>query len=158
MSRSKSVGFTLIEVLLVLLITSILCLIGYSTLPSYRQYQNEQFVENTLLAVLRFARNQALFHQRSVQVSPLSPTHDWSLGVRVALLPLQENNYLYTVSWSYPAIQVRWQGFLSKQYLVFSPNLAEAATNGHFLLFREGVCKKKIIVNRIGRVKVQRIT
>lgn len=148
-------GFTLIETLVVLLLITV---IAVCAIPSWRvanEASHLSVVESELVNALHHARNTALLTGKTLAISPLK---DWSEG----LLLFEDNpehrykdqdKLYYQWHWSKHSVKVIWYGFQSNNYLVFSAYPQHASLSGHFILTAGDGRQKKIIINRIGRIK-----
>lgn len=144
-------GFTLIELMVVLLISSLLLT---ASLASWRYFQHKNALssrENTLKTAIQYARIMAFFLNRPVYFTALSEKEDWSKGMRLYDVLKQEIIYEWTFN---PTIwQVTWQGFGS-QYLQIAANPQQSASNGQIIIKnRQTGEEKKLIINRLGRVR-----
>lgn len=152
MSKNNSRGISLIELIIAL---AIIALIASLSLPSLNVLIQKNQLENLshdLKAALQFARLQAVLRGEKLC---LNPQHDWSSGMHLCVdnpeHRCRKNGILYQWQWFYHGLQVDWRGFLSKNYLLFSPNMGSNTLNGVFYL-RNQSAEKKLVINRLGRV------
>lgn len=141
-------GLTFIECVVTVAIVLILFTSATPLLSWYTHHQ-EALTLQQLEAMLQHARAQAFLRETYVQLLPLAPGRNWSLGAQ-----LIDRTAPYTVlhEWHFPSpqhIQITWHGF-QKEGVWIAPQLQHQAMNGYFLIETPGACLKKIIVNRLG--------
>ncbi len=78
-------GFTLIEVLIVIVMISVMMVIAVPSFVTFTASQRVKTASFDLYAALTFARSEAIKRRRCVTVAPVSGT-DWSTGWNVRLL------------------------------------------------------------------------
>jgi prepilin-type N-terminal cleavage/methylation domain-containing protein len=164
MIKISNKGFTLLEI-----VTSLIILAGlfFTLLPLGNRFFSKNALEkrlNTIVGAIKFARNKSQFDGKKLILSELSDKNGWLYGMRL----YRENtgNYHYeqgdkiirSWSWDNKIISVEWHGFGSDHYLLFSNKLQESALNGYFSLSEAGKIKRKIIINRLGRVRIEKIS
>ena len=154
---SKNLGFTLIELLVCLAILSALFFFVPISSLFYQHNQIEVTCEDIKNAI-RYARNVALLKGVPLALTPLPGTSDWSEGMILFIdNPLHQYNahdeLIYQWQWRHPGIQIEWKGFRSTQYLTFSTLLNESTSNGTFHVFSNHSEQRKLIVNRLGRIR-----
>ena len=154
-------GYTLLELLLILTLValSFFLIVG---LNQHLWIKNQIITTQSILAnIVQFSRNAALEEGHEVTLNAFKNSDDWSSGV----LLFQDNQvHQYTGDetilhqWSFnlsPQIYVRWKGFQSDQYIVFSPNLRRSTSNGHFDIYHQGRLMSTLIVNRLGTTRIK---
>ncbi|WP_242601677.1 GspH/FimT family pseudopilin [Legionella lansingensis] len=155
-------GLTFFELICCLIVLGLLFLIS---LPSgvFLLTRNQlETVENEITMAIHYARDMALLHGSRLALAPLSGTEDWSYGM---ILFVDNKNHKYQPGdqvihqwqWHHPRLRVRWRGFQSNAYLLFSSDLKHAATTGHFALLTAQSKQVKLVVNRFGRVSKQAV-
>jgi len=151
------IGFTLIELMIVLLILSVLILGALPAWQSSSEDTHLSVVENELIQALHYARNSALLSGKTLTLNPDPITHEWSDG----LVLFQDNathqfhrgdKIEYQWHWKYPEVHVQWHGFRSNDFLIFASDYNHASLSGHFALMVNGK-EKKVVINRLGRVR-----
>jgi len=149
--KNVSKGFTLVELMVVLLISSLLITASLASWQYFQQKNALSSRENTLKTAIQYARIMAFSLNRPVYFKALSEKEDWSKGLRLYDALKQEMLYEWTFN---PAIwQVTWQGFGSK-YLQIAANPRQSASNGQIIIKnRHTGEEKKLIINRLGRVR-----
>lgn len=152
-------GFSLVELLICLLLLSALAVASVS-FGHIWQRNHLQVLSSELQAALHYARNSAIMTAHSVLLVPSGKPADWSTGMLLCLdnpahQCLDEQAVLHQWAWGKTGITVRWQGFSSPDYLVFSPQPAHARASGSFYLISQGVEQRTITLNRIGRIKTE---
>ncbi|WP_165483390.1 GspH/FimT family pseudopilin [Legionella jamestowniensis] len=128
--------------------------------PSYFtiiQQNQLKVIEDEISDAIRYARKMALLHGVRLALTPLADSDDWSKGM-ILFIDNEQHKYqsddklLHQWQWQKPGLQIKWRGFLSNSYLLFSSNLKHAATSGHFDLLTADTKHTKLIINRFGRV------
>jgi type II secretion system protein H len=76
-------GFSLLELLIVLVIFAIMASIAVPSFQSLRQHQQLTDASNELVAALRLARGEAIMREAEVTLSPATGK-DWAQGWRIA--------------------------------------------------------------------------
>lgn len=154
-SYYDSGGWTLLELLCVLAI------IGVSGL-GFLFFSNDMFQNNRcavirqqIMSAVAYSRNTALVLGKAVALNPLDA--DWSRGMVLfvdnkthVLRPT--DTVLHVWQWKPAPFTVVWFGFRSRQYIVFAPEAAHAASNGHFSIRYKTMEKVQLVVNRLGRI------
>lgn len=156
MTERYSSGFSLVELMLGITILGIICA---ACLPFYRESYNKTeitVIEKEIEGIVQYVRNRALLTGTNLTLNPLAG--DWSRGM--LLFPDNKTHHLssgdhllFQWPWHFNKhIQVKWLGFQSKDFLVFSGNIRQASSNGHFVILHRRVEVGRVVVNRIGRV------
>lgn len=152
-------GFTLIELLICLSILSIVCLFSLPFLSSFYQHNQLQVRQDEVKAAIRFAKMQSQITQESLLLVPIDNSDNWSYGMRL-LVDNPQHRYipqmrvLHEWHWDSGKIQIHWHGFQSKRYLLFSENPRNNAVNGYFLMQTNQNFVVKLIINRLGSVRI----
>ena len=149
-------GFTLIELLIGMSCLAILTCLSITFAGYIYQKNRLEVTTDELKHIIHYAKIQAQARQTSLVLAPLAKP-DWSKG---AILFVDNSKHalnssselLHQWHWNSPAIKINWNGFQSKQYLIFSPDLRYSAINGFFQL-KANSQQQKLIVNRVGRVR-----
>ena|GEM_PF-1996894 len=160
LARTQSSGFTLIELLLCLTLSAALILASFSLGQSSQRTRIEAR-SSELQAAVHYARNAALAKGRPILLAPLDGSKNWSNGLIACLdNPAHQckdpDDTLYQWRWEGQGIELLWQGFISSDYILFSPQVRHATSSGHFCLISQGVEKIRITLNRIGHISVIR--
>jgi Tfp pilus assembly protein FimT len=164
MRKTKVFGFSLLEITVVLAI-----IIGLlvTIVPLARDFWSKNKIDvrvSTILNALKFAQNQALLKHKNVVLSEISDDTGWSSGMR--LFVDEDENHRFDDNdilirewhWRKSLPLVKWHGFNSDHYLVFTPDLSRGTLSGRFVIsiYEQHIEKgKKIIVNRLGRARVE---
>jgi type IV fimbrial biogenesis protein FimT len=152
MSKNNSKGISLIELIIALTLIALVASLGFPALNALIQKNRLDNLSHDLKAALQFARLQAVLRGEKLCLSPL---HDWSNGMHLCVdnpkHRCQKRGILYQWRWFYHGFQIDWRGFLSKNYLLFSPDMGSNTLNGVFYL-RNQQAEKKLVINRLGRV------
>lgn len=157
----RTAGLSLIELLTALMILSILCGFGMSCFVGLLNRNQEAVLADEIKQAIQFAKIQALTHDRTLTLAPLSEDADWSKGMRL----FEDNQtHQYTTHstlirewrWHAKAINVTWHGFESTTYLRFTPALLTRGANGQFIVQDGKKHQIKLILNRLARVREER--
>lgn len=165
----KTQGFTLIETLFVLLISSILAFMAASAW-SMLQLRMEGRAATTLLAnSLSVARNTAITRQIPVTVCGSRNASEcdnlWQEGVLVFFdvlgtgKPATENDILGFYRIETRSARIAWRGFGSGVSLRFDRYGRASASNGSFTYCpgnKESRFARQVVINRGGRVRYSR--
>lgn len=154
-------GFTLIELITTLLIVCGLALVAWPLASSFITKNEVEQRVNTLVNAMHFARNQALIQGVPLVLSGLEASNGWQRGMRLFIDKHETNHYqegdelLREWRWNKQGAQIVWHGFQSDHYIRFPATLDASSLSGHFLIAtREGPIKK-VIVNRLGQIRVE---
>jgi Tfp pilus assembly protein FimT len=154
-------GFSLLELLTVIFILiGVFCL----TFPYTKSFINQNTIEdrvNTITNAIKFARNKAQLAGKNLVLSELTDEDGWMHGMQ--LFVDNTGNFHFEKGdelirewrWNDASATVAWHGFTSDHYLLFNADLKSASLNGYFTISQKGAIKRKIIINRLGRVKVE---
>lgn len=154
-------GFTLIELLICLVLMATIFMFSAPLTSRLYQQNQIQVIQDNIQSAIRFAKTQALVTGKNMLLTPLPNSMDWSSGI---LMFADNEKHVYTPTsqivhewhWQYPAVEVSWYGFQSNQYLLFSIEASRNAANGYFLIKSQVPQRVKLVVNRMGRVRVAR--
>lgn len=149
------VGFTLYELMISLAIIIITVLISTSFYSNFIQRNILEERLNTLTTAIKFSQNMAIIKQQTLLLKPLSEANGWGKGMQLVCDGTMDNRPLRV--WRWPInkpIDIKWQG-LHKHGLLFNANLNKSMLSGTFLLQQNKITKKKVIINRLGRVRVE---
>ncbi|MDP3704643.1 MAG: GspH/FimT family pseudopilin [Legionellaceae bacterium] len=157
-SRSLQSGITLIELLIYLsLVGMFFCLTTPFSSSFYKKNQNQVIADGIKNAV-RYAKLQAIVRGERLLLTHRVGTEDWSSGMALYVETLSSKKQpiagelLYEWLWPMSASRVVWNGFQSKHYLRFGPNLSQSIVNGTFVIDGNGLNPIRLVVNRMGRV------
>ena len=159
-SRS-GLGFSLIEVLTVLVIFGILCAYSMSHMTFLLNKNELTVIADEIKQALHFAKIEALTHAHTLTLAPLSDSSDWSRGMVLFVdnkthQMTPETTPLREWRWRQSTLHVSWHGFESTHYLRFSPTLLERGANGYFILKDGERARVKLVVNRLARVREEK--
>lgn len=160
--RVKS-GFTLVE-----LITTLLIILGlfFVLMPLGSTFLNKNNIDTqvkTIVNAIKYAKHSALLEERRLVLSELSPEDGWKKGMQLFVDNSENHHYssederLREWHWRSGNIQVEWHGFMSDRYLIFSDDLQTSALSGYFSISENNKVKRKIVINRLGRVRVEKV-
>lgn len=156
MKLSHVLGWTLLELLCVLAIMSLsgLGLLFFSN-DTFEKNQCA-VIKQQIVSAVAHSRNTALILGKAVALNPLDA--DWSHGMvlfvdnKTHMLGLTDK-VLHVWQWKARPLTVAWFGLRSRKYLVFVPDAAHAASNGHFSIYNPTTELVHLTVNRLGRIR-----
>lgn len=133
--------------MIVLTIVGILSIQGVSSWHQWRRAQSIRVLQHDIARALAFARNEAFLRGETLELTPLSPTHNWAEGIML--------DHIQTWEWHIPmSIKLTWHGFRGNDRLVVSHLSESLAMNGYFLLEVPAKTPEKWVVNRFGRLRI----
>lgn len=153
-------GFTLLELLVCL---SLVAIVFFFALPFGASLHHKNQLETLIDSVsngITIAKTQALARGETLVLSPLNDSTDWSQGMWL-FVDNQQHTYrpgaklLYEWHWQAEGVSMIWHGFQSDNYLLFTPDIARNTVNGYFLIKHGHQPPIKLVVNRLGRVKLK---
>lgn len=149
------------------LMITLLILTGlfFVMLPLGQRFFNKNALEervNYIVSAIKFAKNKVQLEGKSLVLSELSDEDGWINGMRLFID--NTGNYHFEPGdtkirewrWNDKVAKVAWHGFRSDHYLLFNPNIKKASINGYFSLVENNQVKRKIIINRLGRIRVEK--
>mgnify|MGYP006075327753 CR=1 FL=1 len=114
---------------------------------------------NALRNGIKFSQNQALLKGKTLLLSPLSEKKGWSSGMQLLVkdtLSTSSKDIIRQWQWhNGKGLELTWRGFNIKNALVFSSNLNASTLSGSFLISQNKQLKRKIIINRLGRMRIE---
>jgi len=160
-SFSLNKGFTIIEVLTTVVIISGLFFI---LMPLGQSFFSKNLLEkrvNSISKAIKFARNKAVLDGKNIVLSGINDKDGWLSGMQMFID--NTGNYHFEPGdemirkwqWEQRIIKVSWHGFSSDNYLLFSNKLKKSVLNGYFSLSQNNKVKSKIILNRLGRLRIE---
>lgn len=148
-------GFTLLEILFV---TAISCLLLTFSIASYSvilKYNEQEVIINDLKNVIQFAKSYALLNNHTISLKPIDDANNWSKGLVITDDSTEIPKAIQYRSWHHPQWNLKWKGARPANKIVFPGTLSAAVDNGTFILsYKDNALIKKIIINRIGRIKI----
>lgn len=163
MQVQKQKGFTLIEMLIVIVISAILFSFAFPFGRDFILRNKIMMRTEEIVSALHYARSQANLLGKSLVLTPCNGK--WSSGLQ--LFMDNNNNHalddgdklLFTWQWTDGDFSLVWQGMYA-QYLVFTPAEFNSVLNGSFYLcpLSSSIKGQKIIMNRVGRIRVEEDT
>ena len=152
-------GFTWIELLTSLAVLAIVLVFGLAAGTGFYQKNRLDLVSDDIKSALRHARLGAFKQDQPLTINPLPGPRGWSEGL--VLFPDNPGHHysatdslIYQWRWNYPGITVAWHGFRTRNYLIFSTELRQSTANGYFLIATQDGYQKKLVVNRLGHVRI----
>lgn len=149
--HKRHFGFTLLEIITTIAITSIFLLFATPSWQTWRQQQTIKMLTQQLIQTITFARQQALITHQTIIVCPQSATqncgNDWQNGWIITTFDKQHTFYHFTPTSK--QLHLRWQDLRSTNQLTFQPNGTTEGSNGSFYY-----ADCQLIINRSGRVRL----
>lgn len=152
MRHRANLGFTLLEVLICIALTSSLLLLTLTLNLGFSQKNQADIVAEEIKFALHYARDRAFKNDLPLTLAPLEKGRDWSKGM---ILFAEKDTILHQWEWHSKQVHVKWHGFRSEDYLTFSTALQHSTANGRFLIVTDSQYKIQIIVNRLGHLRQQ---
>ncbi|MGL6036637.1 MAG: GspH/FimT family pseudopilin [Legionella sp.] len=154
----RSLGFSLLEALITLVVVTVLTGIAINSLGFFQANNEQRLIEDELVRVVQYAKMQALSLGHAVYVTPLKPHEsNWAKGIRLEHInPLtQQPELLYEWSWHHPRWQLNWSGAGDSSRIVFAAAANHMISNGRFHLSdMSQQHHSSLSINRLGRIKV----
>lgn len=156
-TRTPYQGISLVELLIVLSVSGILFLVALpSNQASVIKNQLRQRSDE-LTRAIEFAKLQAVHQQKTLILSPMPPTYDWSLGM-ILFVEKGSNQQsdaqeiIRVWDWRASANQVHWHGFHGENELRFAKEMQHNVLSGYFMI-QQNARGIKLVVNRLGRIR-----
>jgi type IV fimbrial biogenesis protein FimT len=157
-------GFTLLEILLVLVIISTLVISSIYGWRAWETRQQRLIALHTLQDVLVFAKQTALIQNEQVTIcAAASDTlcgEDWSKGMLVFFDPNNsgqphDSKLLMRVPalTGKQAITIRWQGWLKHTFVRFMPDGTPHSYHGTFYWIEANTETPILVINAAGRIR-----
>ena len=155
--RAKSIGFTLMEVLLVITLIGMIAAFAIPSYQSFYEKQNAELTKMQLLRAIEFARSSALIQQEPVTLCGSSDLETCSGQWEKCLLIKTKNKILF--SFQSPALKgkIQWRAFPNlKPDLIFLADGFSATENGTFNYYEKNSPNPlwAISINQAGRAHV----
>ena len=131
-------------------IVTLLLLASISSTQPLATKNNREIIADEIKGAIEFLKLQSLLSGQDLILAPISNNHDWSDGMRL----YRDKELLREWHWSSRHINITWQGFHSENYFLFSSDINSNILNGTFKLTDSDHNLSKLIVNRLGRVRV----
>ena len=151
MQHNLQRGFTLTECCVSVAIITILFFFVTPLVTWYTQ-QQANLITAQIITMINYAKSQALLRHENLRLVALKKDN-WSLGARLEQEQLN-GEVLYEWHWLQSNINLIWHGF-KQDALHFPADIQHYASNGYFLLMQSNKFSKKIIINRLGSVKIE---
>ncbi|WP_169042441.1 GspH/FimT family protein [Legionella taurinensis] len=131
----------------------------YLGMNANNQLKTQLFVaQHRLTQAIHYARNQALVKHSVLILHPVEQGN-WAKGMVLFKDP-GEHRFSHQQEVVYEwhelggPLTITWSGFHSQDALIFSHALGHAAANGYFSIAYQGVELGRIVINRLGRLRV----
>ncbi|MBS68397.1 MAG: prepilin-type cleavage/methylation domain-containing protein [Pseudomonas sp.] len=161
---NQNQGFTLIELLLTLVVLSIALALAIPSFTAALDSVRQRTQVNQLLADLNFARSRAITSRRPVSIcagaSGCDGLKDW--GGQILIFDDTDGDGAFTATDDVPlrvtSISAnhswRWRNFRQQRHMTFKPDGTTHSLNGSFILCRQEVALRKIVINITGRTRL----
>lgn len=152
----KMLGFTLLELFVVLSIISFSIWIAIPNWQHFFKRNNAQLLSRQLLASLAFARQNAILHQQPITICPnqdnLHCSDHWEKGWIIYLGETQptQHSILRTVNNLPHQIKLHWKSFNKKNFIRYQADGTAEGSNGSFYFDNY-----RLILNRGGRARLE---
>ena len=159
-SQRQPHGFTLIELVISLSIVATVLIFTIPFASSLHQKNQLQTRQDEIKAAIRFAKTQAQTIGKNLILTPLPNSNNWSKGMQL-FIDNPKHRYtpdatiLHEWQWNSSNVQMSWHGFQSNHYLLLAADSSRNATNGYFLIQANSQRPVKLVVNRLGRVRLE---
>ena len=148
-------GFSLLELLVGFSLLAIILCFSLPFGSSLYKKNQLQIITNEIKEAIRYAKIQTILTGDRLILTHLSDKKDWSEGMSLFVENTKHqptSKLLYEWHWPSSGVHITWQGFQSKDYLTFTPDITSSAVNGIFIISNSKHEQKKLVVNRLGRV------
>lgn len=167
--RAKSIGFTIIDILIVLVVISTVVAFGAPSLKLLYLRQHMTTHVNTFVSMQRYARQTAIFNQSFITMCASDDGLQcrskkyWHEGMIIFIdkngdrFLDEDDRLLKFYKTQVKHIQVTWRAFQNKAYLQFRANGWTNHQNGTFRFCFENEpssFNRALIVNRSGRARL----
>lgn len=156
-SFKKTAGYTFSEIIVAIFIVSI---VFFFAIPLSSQFINRNALDkrvNTIEHAVKFSRNQSLILNKTLVLSPLFSDNNWQKGMKLSVLS-NSKEIIRQWHWHNKSLTINWKGFNVGNKLLFSNLLNQYSLSGTFELNEKEKLRRKIIINRLGRVRVEKIS
>jgi len=147
-------GFTLLEFLICC--SLLLVIVGFA-LPwarSWIQQNQRDMLAAQIIQIITYSKTQALLMGAPIRLTPVLGGDNWDLGMQLSADSIK-HQVLYEWSWNLHGMHLTWHGFQAHDYLRFDIQARHQALNGYFLIEYHGHILEKIILNRLGDIRVE---
>lgn len=155
-ARVSDGGFSSLECVIVLFILGVLISVTWPLFNTRNPWQQSQWLADQLTMAIHYARIEAV--ARGELLCLESEVHDAHL--RLKLVSNSDNasqpKVLHQWDWDTASCQVQWHGF-HQQGVLLSPDAYHVAANGYFLIHHGTEKMIKLVVNRWGKVHLERL-
>ncbi len=143
-------AYSLIELMLGLSLLASMALFSIPLISSLYQNNQIQVLQDDIKSAVHYAKSMAMVSGKNAILKPLGNLHDWSQG----MVLLVDNQPVHTWQWSLGDNKILWRGFQSTDFLLFSADAGRNSANGYFLVMKNKQPVIKLMINRLGRVRV----
>lgn len=161
--RTQDFGFTLLELLIVIMLTALLALMSLFVGFHWFSLQKQQMMLTTLRQSLDFARQAAIAQGQSVTLCAAASAQicgdDWSRGILIFIdaektaIPHTDSLLLQVP----PLLQTGklvWRGWLPVNIIRFAADGLPHGYHGSFYLLQDHSEKIVLVMNALGRIRM----
>lgn len=159
----KDQGFTLVELLMTLTVLAVVLAIAIPSFTSAIDSVRQRTQVNQLVTDLHFARSRAITSRRPVSFCAgqenCNGTRSWS-GQILMFEDLNANGKVdvedtpLRISMIDAGHEWTWRNFRQQRHMTFKPDGTTHSLNGTFILCRQRVALKTIVINVTGRARL----
>lgn len=159
----KDQGFTLVELLMTLTVLAVVLAIAIPSFTSAIESVRQRTQINQLVADLNFARSRAITSRRPVSICAgqenCNGTRSWS-GQILTFEDLNGNGKLdiedapLRISMIDASLDWTWRNSRQQRHMTFKPDGTTHSLNGTFILCRQRVALKTVVINVTGRARL----
>lgn len=118
--------------------------------------------QHRLTQAIQYARNQALTQHSTLILQPVK-RENWARGMilfkdNTNHRLTHQNELVYAWHGVRSPLTITWVGFQSSDYLIFNHTPGHGAVNGHFSIVYQGVEIGRVVINRLGRLRITNFT
>lgn len=159
----KDQGFTLVELLITM---SVLAVVMATAVPNFTvavDSVRQRTQLNQLIADLNFARSQAITSRRPVSICAGRETCNGSRSWNGQIMIFKDLNgngaldaedVLLRISTVDTSHEWKWRNFRQQRHMTFKPDGTTHSLNGTFILCRQQIALKTIVINVAGRARL----
>ncbi len=160
---NRDQGFTLIELLITLTVLAIVLAIAVPTFTSALESVRQRTLVNQPLADLNFARSRAITTGRPVSLCAGTAGCDDQAMWRGQVLIFDDLDANGTIGEDDLTLRTtavtaghswKWRNFRQQRHMTFKPDGTTHSLNGTFILCRQEMPLRKIVINITGRTRL----
>lgn len=163
MTLSQQRAFSLIEILITLIITSIVFSIATPSLSSAIQSSKQTIHTNQMIGALNYARNKAITSKRMVSLCAGSTSCNnatqWEQQIIIFIDINQDGQFnqtdtLLNTLYLDEIYSWHWSNFRNQKHMSYKPDGTTHSLNGTFTLCMQHLPTRSIVINTSGRARI----